>query len=103
MQKSPGKSDLKVLEEVLYNAILGVIYWIVVSFIIALQSYILKKFNLPGLAALLYICPFVIFFWFTHKSSKQIKRSQKRLVLFLSFTLTFSGLVWFFGLLNFTL
>ena len=103
MQKSTEKSDPKILEDILYKGILGTLYWIIVSFIIELQNYILKSFKLPGLAALLYICPFVIYFWFTHKSSMQIKTDQKRLIPFLSFVFTFSLLLWFFGLLRFNM
>ncbi len=107
MLGSYNKRDLNMFEYTLYNVILGILYWIIISFIVWIQDYILKKFSLPGLNLLLYLCPLLIFYWFMQVTSQKVKikdlAGYLKLIPFLVFILTLSVLVWFFGFLKVTL
>lgn len=106
MLGSYSNRDLNVAEYTLYNAILGILYWITISFIVSVQDCILKKASLPGLDLLLYLCPILILYWFMQVTSQKVKVNNLtgylKLVPSLAFILTLSGFVWFFGLLKFS-
>lgn len=107
MFNSYNNRDLNIFEYTLYNTILGILYWIIISFIVWIQDYILKKFSLPGLDLLLYLCPLLILYWFMQVTSQKVKiddlTGYLKLIPFLAFILTLSVLVWFFGFLKFNL
>lgn len=107
MLSSYNKRDLNMLEYTLYNVVLGILYWIIISFIVWIQDYILKKFSLPGLDLLLYLCPLLIFYWFMQVTFQKVNANNLtgylKLIPVLVFILTLTGLVWFLGFLKFTL
>lgn len=107
MLGSYNKRDLNMLEYILYHGILGILYWLIISFIVSIQDYILKKFSFHGLDLLLHLCPILIFYWFMQVTSQKIKikgsTGYSKLIPFLVFIVTLSGLVWFLGFLKFSL
>lgn len=105
--KSYNNGDLNTLEYILYNIILGIVYWIITSFIVSIQQYLLYKFKLSILGLLLYMCPFIIFYWFIQVTSQKIKLNKlagySKFVAFLIFMFTLTVFICYFGFLKFKL
>jgi hypothetical protein len=59
------------IQFVLYNIILGVIFWSVSSFITSWQRYTISLFNNNFLSLMAYMGPYLIFLWFIRITGKK--------------------------------
>lgn len=99
------KRNLNLFEYILYNVISTFIFWIMISFIVTIQDYILQKLDtIPGLDLLLSFCPLFIFYWFLQVNSQKLNTNSldkhPKLLALLIYAITLTILVYFFGFLK---
>lgn len=103
------KHDLNLIECILFNIILGIIFWIATGFISSIQDKILKLFrynSLAGLDILLYMCPLLPLYWFSeiisHKVKYNLPSRYSKIIPLITTIVTIIGLIYFWGFLKFT-
>lgn len=105
------KRDLNLIECILFNTILGIIFWIATGFISSIQDKILKLFrynynSLAGLDILLYMCPLLLLYWFSeiisHKVKYNLPSRYSKIIPLITIIVTIIVLNYFWGFLKFT-
>ena len=64
MNLKEDKAIFDKIQFVFHRIILGVIYWMVLSFFIAYQQFVIKNFRNLLTDLLLYLVPYILFLWF---------------------------------------
>lgn len=70
MDSKEAKANFDKIQFIFHRIILGVIYWILSSFFIAYQQFVIKNFRNLLTELLFYLVPFMLFLWFI-KISKE--------------------------------
>ncbi|AFM39421.1 hypothetical protein Desaci_0353 [Desulfosporosinus acidiphilus SJ4] len=71
MDHKEGKANLEKLQFIFHRIISGIIYWILSSFFIAYQQFVVKNFKNLLTVLLVYLVPFMFFLWFIKISMKR--------------------------------